>query len=176
MSWQIVKDIGYNDNIYILYGAYIVHYPMSFTIWYNVFYDLCIGFREVCLLYVCLYVYVCLSDIHKCVQHYHTIYIVWLYNISYKMCTALSLITPPPHTHTHTHTYTYKHIYTLTNTYAHTHAHTCPYMAEGAGVGRGGGRLMAQTHTCTRTHSLWYGLALVSRIDKIISLFCKRAL
>ena len=79
------------------------------------------------------------------------------------------------HTHTHSHTYThstivriaYVHTHTFSFSLTHTHSHT-------------------HSHTHTHTTIVWtaymhplticYGVATMSRLLKIIGLFCKRAL
>jgi len=77
------------------------------------------------------------------------------------------------HTHIHTHTHTYTHIHTHAHThvelYTHTHTHT---------------HIHTHTYIHIHTHTFWvvvfvhdgeepYGVATVSRIDKIIAFFCR---
>jgi len=88
------------------------------------------------------------------------------------------------HTHTHTHTLTHTHIYTHSNTRTlslspSSFSVTTSLLSLSDILRKVGGRIFRLHHEdpqLAEGYNTVYGMALVSRIDKIIGLFCKRTL
>ena len=120
-----------------------------------------VGQRRIVLIYVYLYI------------HTHTHTHIYVYNT---------------HTHTHTYIYIYKHTHTHkhTRTRIHTHMHVYSniyiHAATPAEIQRRNVVAPHSSQTCkvvALTHAmqiLCYGVVTISRLLKIIGLFCKKAL
>ena len=82
------------------------------------------------------------------------------------------------HTRTHTLTHTHTHLNAQTHTHTHAHAHTHAHTHTPAHTHT---RIHIRIHLYTYTHTYkyayrLYGVATISRLLKMICLFCKRAL
>jgi len=79
-----------------------------------------------------------------------------------------------PHVQIRIYTFVHIRIHTYIHTYMYIHVYTSAHMyCEGAAVALDSALI---TIEYTASYILTYGVALVSRIGKIIRLFCKRAL